>query len=384
MAHNIYDVVVVGAGIEGSATANYLAKQGVKTLLLEQFPLPHSRGSSHGQSRITRKAYPEVFYTKMMLEATDMWLELQNNFGCEIFRQSGFVSMGEYDGDVLMAVTQSLLQLNTSHQVLTPSEFKTRFPMMKYPETFAGVLDFDGGLLRADKALQAFQSEFTRHGGVIMDGCKVINIKPGLVVAIETPNAIFRGRKLVITAGPWASAVLKPLELDLPLKPVRISVCYWKERECGSHSSGKLLPFYDVNGSAPYDIYGLPCEEYPGHVKICLHHGPEIDPDNRDGVPDSWVLDLITKYVRDHFPGLETCSPSIVETCIYTNTPDKHPILDKHPRWKNIIIGAGFSGHGFKLSPVVGKILGQFALGETPSYDVTPFRIDRFKALSRL
>ncbi|XP_041348131.1 peroxisomal sarcosine oxidase-like [Gigantopelta aegis] len=384
MAPTVYDVIVVGAGIEGSATAHYLVNRGKHTLLLEQFPLPHSRGSSHGQSRVIRKAYTDYFYSNMMHEATQMWLELQNSFGVKLYKQSGYLSIGDSGGKFLTEIADSMSRAKASYQMLTKSEFKASYPMMKYPSTFTGVLDHDGGILRADKALQAFQSEFTRHGGELIDGCRVTRIIPGSTVTVKTPNATFRGQKVIVTAGPWTSSVMNPLGLHLPLKPTRINVYYWKELECGSHSAGKFRPFVEVKCCEPHYVYGLPSDEYPGHVKICFSYGPEIDPENRDSVDDSWCLGVMKKYIRDHFPGLDASSPSIVESCIITNTPDKHPILDKHPRWENIVVGAGFSGHGFKLSPVIGKLLGQMALREAPAYDVTRFRIDRFQTSSKL
>ncbi|XP_071094286.1 peroxisomal sarcosine oxidase-like isoform X1 [Haliotis cracherodii] len=379
MSDEIYDVVVVGAGVEGSAAAYYLAKRGKKTLLLEQFPLPHSRGSSHGQSRITRKAYSQDFYTEMMHEATDIWRQLEREAGWEVFRQTGFIAIGQYKGDFLEDNISSLKRNNAQFEYLTPVDFRRRYPMLRYPNDFSCVADPDGGILRADKALMAYQTMFKTFGGRLIDGAMVTNIKRGNIVTLETPNATYRGRSVIICPGPWASQILRPFGVKLPLKTLRISVMYWKERDNGSHASSKLLPFYEkaVRRCRGYDVYGLPNEEYPGHVKICLHSGPDIDTELRDQADDKWVIDLMKGYVREHFPSLEP-SPSIVETCIYTNTPDEHPVLDYIPGNRNIVVGVGFSGHGFKLSPVVGKVLGQLACGETPSYSLTPFRIDRF------
>ncbi|XP_071094288.1 peroxisomal sarcosine oxidase-like isoform X3 [Haliotis cracherodii] len=328
MSDEIYDVVVVGAGVEGSAAAYYLAKRGKKTLLLEQFPLPHSRGSSHGQSRITRKAYSQDFYTEMMHEATDIWRQLEREAGWEVFRQTGFIAIGQYKGDFLEDNISSLKRNNAQFEYLTPVDFRRRYPMLRYPNDFSCVADPDGGILRADKALMAYQTMFKTFGGRLIDGAMVTNIKRGNIVTLETPNATYRGRSVIICPGPWASQILRPFGVKLPLK-------------------------------------------------ICLHSGPDIDTELRDQADDKWVIDLMKGYVREHFPSLEP-SPSIVETCIYTNTPDEHPVLDYIPGNRNIVVGVGFSGHGFKLSPVVGKVLGQLACGETPSYSLTPFRIDRF------
>ncbi|XP_067683658.1 peroxisomal sarcosine oxidase-like isoform X2 [Haliotis asinina] len=375
MSDVVYDVVVVGAGVEGSAAAYYLAKRGKKTLLLEQFPLPHSRGSSHGQSRITRKAYQQDFYTEMMHEATDVWRQLEKEAGWEVFSQTGFIAIGKYKGNYLDNNASSLQRNNARFEYLAPQDFRRRYPMLRYPDDYSCVADPEGGILRADKALLAYQAMFQKYGGRLIDGAKVTNIRRGNIVTLETPNASYRGRSVIICPGPWASHILRPLGVKLPLKIVRISVCYWRERQPGGHGPSALQPF-SAKGFT-WGIYGIPCFEYPGQVKICLHYGPEIDAEFRDQADDKWAIDLMKEYVREHFPGLEP-SPSIVETCIYTNTPDEHPVLDYIPGSRNIVIGVGFSGHGFKLSPVVGKVLGQLACGEKPSYGLNPFRIDRF------
>ncbi|XP_071094290.1 peroxisomal sarcosine oxidase-like [Haliotis cracherodii] len=377
MSDEVYDVVVVGAGVEGSAAAYYLAKRGKKTLLLEQFPLPHSRGSSHGQSRITRKAYPQDFYTEMMHEATDIWRQLEKEAGWEVFRPAGYLAIGEHNGVFLKDNVSSLTRNDAPFQYLPPPDFRRRYPMLAYPDNFAAIVDTDGGILRADKALLAYQTMFKKYGGRLIDGAMVTNIRRGNIVTLETPNATYRGRSVIICPGPWASQILRPFGVKLPLKVIRICVLYWKERQPGSHHASKLPTFFEENCCDGYSIYGLPSEEYPGHVKICLHFGPEIDVESRDQVDVKWVIDLMKTYVRNHFPGLEA-APSIMESCIYTNTPDSHPVIDYLPGSRNIVLGAGFSGHGFKLSPVVGKVLGQLACGETPSYSLTPFRIDRF------
>ncbi|KAK7475220.1 hypothetical protein BaRGS_00033524 [Batillaria attramentaria] len=255
--------------------------------------------------------------------------------------------------------------------------------MLHYPHDYGALYDPNGGLLRADRALNAYHTLFRRYGGVLRDGEHVTSVTPGARVTVTTSRDQYVTRSVVLCCGPWSADILKPLGLHLPLQPVRITVCYWREKDQGSHSADKLPTFFDEKCCGGYDIYGLPSEEYPGCVKLCLHHGPTIHPDTRDATDDIWVTRLLSDYITKHFPGLDP-TPAVIETCIYTNTPDRHFILDTHPMWKNVVIGAGFSGHGFKLAPVVGKVLSALAQGKTPSYDLTPFTIRRFSSLSRL
>jgi glycine/D-amino acid oxidase-like deaminating enzyme len=138
--------------------------------------------------------------------------------------------------------------------------------------------------------------------------------------------------------------------------------------------------FIDYHSDHPF--YGLPIIEIPG-VKIGWHHtGPEIDPDQRRPQNER-SLAVTGDYVRERFPHLDP-RPIKVITCLYTNTPDYHFILDHHPGLPNVVVGAGFSGHGFKFGPVVGRILADLALGERPPLPLEQFAISRLAMPEKL
>ncbi|XP_019615165.1 PREDICTED: peroxisomal sarcosine oxidase-like isoform X2 [Branchiostoma belcheri] len=328
----VWDAVVVGAGIEGSATAFHLAKNGCKTLLIEQFPLPHSRGSSHGASRIIRKAYVQQHYARMMNEAYPIWEQVERETGTQLYIKTGGMLVGPGSSQELAETERSLSGAGSEFERLSSDDLKLRFPNLSFPADYRAVLDPEAGVLKADKALRCFQDLFVKYGGRIHDEEKVVRIDPGDVVTLHTSKSMYKTRKLLLLPGPWAGKLLGPLGLHPPLK-------------------------------------------------LCYHSGPVIDPDDRDGVAGSRgnqeIVRMMCDYVRKHFPGLESV-PAIQESCIYTNTPDEDFILDRHPQYRNIIIGAGFSGHGFKLAPVVGKLLCELAMDKQPSYDMTPFSLNRF------
>ncbi|KAI8507460.1 hypothetical protein Bbelb_148400 [Branchiostoma belcheri] len=375
----VWDAVVVGAGIEGSATAFHLAKNGCRTLLIEQFPLPHSRGSSHGASRIIRKAYVQQHYARMMNEAYPIWEQVERETGTQLYMKTGGLMVGPRSSKQLTETERSLSGAGSEFERLSSDDLKLRFPNLSFPADYRAVLDPEAGVLKADKALRCFQDLFVKYGGRIHDEEKVVRIDPGDVVTVHTSKSTYKTRKLLLLPGPWAGKLLGPLGLHPPLKPVRISVLYWREKQPGTYALKKGFPVF-VDHTTLHK-YGLPCLEYPGIFKLCYHSGPVIDPDDRDGVAGSRgnqeIVRMMCDYVRKHFPGLESV-PAIQESCIYTNTPDEDFILDRHPQYRNIIIGAGFSGHGFKLAPVVGKLLCELAMDKQPSYDMTPFSLDRF------
>ncbi|XP_045840491.1 peroxisomal sarcosine oxidase isoform X2 [Meles meles] len=331
---DLCDAIVIGAGIQGCFTAYHLAKHGKRVILLEQFFLPHSRGSSHGQSRIIRRAYPEDFYTQMMDECYQIWAQLECEAGTQLHRQTGLLLLGMKENSELKTIQATLSRQGVEHQCLSAEELKQCFPNVRLARGEVGLLDKSGGVLYADRALRALQNAIQRLGGLVRDGEKVEEIKPGQPITVRSTSRSYQARSLIITAGPWTNRLLRPLGIELPLQTLRINVCYWREKVPGSYSVSQAFPcFLGLDLSlAPHHIYGLPSGEYPGLMK---------------------------------------------------NTPDEHFVLDRHPKYDNIVIGAGFSGHGFKLSPVVGKILYELSMKLTPSYDLTPFRMSRFPGLGK-
>ncbi|KAM6163225.1 peroxisomal sarcosine oxidase [Rhynchocyon petersi] len=381
----LFDAIVIGAGIQGCFTAYHLARHRKKVLLLEQFFLPHSRGSSHGQSRIIRKAYPEEFYTQMMDECYQIWAQLEQEAGTKLRRHTGLLLLGMKEDPELQTIQATLSRQRVEHQYLPSQELKQLFPNICLSKGEVGLLDKTGGVLYADKALRALQDVIRQLGGTVRDGEKVIGINPGLLVTVKTTSRSYQAKSLIITAGPWTNHVLRPLGIQLPLQPMRINVYYWREKVPGSYGMSQAFPCFLGLNLTPHHIYGLPVGEYPGLMKVCYHHGNNADPEERDcpsSFSDIQEAQNLCCFVRDHLPGLEP-TPAIMERCMYTNTPDEHFILDHHPKYDNIVIGAGFSGHGFKLAPVVGKILYELSMKLTPSYDLTPFRISRFPGFGK-
>merc|ERR1712002_682461 len=247
-----------------------------------------------------------------------------------------------------------------------------------------------GGILMADKCLQALQQSIRCGGGVFRDGEKMIRLEQDVTtgaVRVVTSRATYEGRRVVLTCGSWINKLVKPFGVQYPVKPLKINVLYWK---------AKNPDMYDINKFPASMIetenvfYSLPIMEYPGHMKVCYHYGIELDPDQpaKANQENQKLRDkqykFVVECVKKHFPQLEEV-PGVQEDCIYTNTPDQDLILEYLPGSNGkIVIGAGFSGHGFKLAPAVGHILGDLALGTAPPYDLAPFSSARFSSVSKM
>ncbi|XP_058018991.1 peroxisomal sarcosine oxidase isoform X1 [Ahaetulla prasina] len=380
----LFDALVLGAGIQGSCAAYHLARRRLKTLLLDQFPLPHTRGSSHGQSRISRSAYPQDRYLALMAEAKRLWAQLEAESGTQLHRPMLALVVGRQENPEFQSYRRTMERHRLPCEILTPQELANRFPGIQPYGGEMAVTDPTAGVLYANKALRAVQDLFQRHRGVLRDGEKVLQILPGSVVTVTTSRGKYQAKRLVVTAGAWTNQLLAPLGLQLPLQPLRIRVCYLRAKVPGARGLLGHPPCFLGIGLNQDDqhFYGLQSGEYPDLMKVCYHHGSPTDPDkpNQKGGVSPPVPDLqrLQDFVSKYLPGLDP-EPAVQEWCLYTNTPDRDFILDRHPRFENIVIGAGFSGHGFKFAPVVGKILCELSLGEQPTYDLTPFRLSRFQ-----
>ncbi|XP_061734345.1 peroxisomal sarcosine oxidase-like [Nerophis ophidion] len=279
----VYECIVVGAGVQGSFTAYQLAKRKKKCLLLEQFTLPHTRGSSHGQSRIIRKAYQQDFYTHMMAEGYEMWAELEREAGVTLFRRTGLLVMGPEKSESYTGFKDSLEKNKVPMVVLTPENFQQHIPNVILAEGDGAFVDTTAGVLYADRALKAVQGQFEKLGGVLKDQEKVTDIKPGPMVTVTTSAGVYQAKSVVITAGPWANRVLLHTGIQLPLQVIKINVCYWQEKIQDTYHVKKRFPCFLLSeGEENKDhIYGLPSNEYPGLMKMPanVHDLPEaLDP----------------------------------------------------------------------------------------------------------
>jgi sarcosine oxidase len=330
------EVVVVGAGVNGLATAWALARQGQDVLVLEQFPLGHTRGSSHGASRIFRLSYPEVRWVRLAQEAYEGWRELEAETETRLLVLNGLIELVTEPSEGSSA---ALDECGVEWTALEKEEAERRFPL-RVPEGLMAVFQRDAGFVRADRALEAFA-----RGLRVLPETKVLSLDP-----LETTAGRIEAEAVVVTAGPWAKELLTDV-VDLPVVPTRETVAYFRLE------SEKPVPSV-VEFKAGTTLHGTYALADP-HVglKIGRHKsGPPADPDE-DGEPDTEIVGQVAAVVADRFPDADP-TPVKAETCFYTNTEDDGFILERHGR---IVVGSACSGHSFKFAPAVGKRLAALA-----------------------
>jgi sarcosine oxidase/L-pipecolate oxidase len=352
-----YDVVVVGAGIEGSATAYYLLKKGLNVLLLEQFSALHSRGSSHGQSRIIRRAYDKPQYVQIMNDAYTLWSDFEKESGSTLYRKTGILVFGSPRNISVSSTAHSLASGQVPHEQFSGREANRRYSQqLKLPEDYQCVFEEGGGILNAQKAVLAFQQQFQKLGGTLLDHTQVVEIQAGgAVVAVVTAlRKSFRARHLVIAAGTWTAGLCSSIGLNLPFRVVRSELNFWKVEDPAVFTPDKFPVFIGyTSDDHETHFYGLPIHEYPGLLKVCVHGGIAIEgPDSRDRPGGPTTVAPVSQFISQTLRGVSTTA-SITEYCMYTMSPDVDPVIDRHPLYSNIIIASGFSGITYTVATYI-------------------------------
>jgi monomeric sarcosine oxidase len=371
-----YDVIVLGGGIMGAATADLLARRGQKVLLLEQFEPGHTRGSSHGDGRIIRFAYPEPLYVEMAMLAYPAWDDLARRAAVPLMQKTGGWDAGPAGSQQLAELEENFCRYGIAYRRYTAAESNQRFPQFHLDSGSEAVYQADAGVLFATPAVLALWRLLREAGAEARTGVRVEDIEPRgeQVVVRAASGEAWAARSLVVTAGGWAGKLLARAGLELPLQVTQEQVAFFPITGDIDHRVGAMPVFIDYHTEVPY--YGLPRVEVPG-VKVGWHHtGREIDPDHPVPV-DEENLAAVSRFVSQRLPHL-TPEPFGHVTCLYTNTPDYHFILDRHPELPQIVIGGGFSGHGFKFAPVVARILAALVLDERPPVAPDLFAATRF------
>lgn len=338
------DVVVVGAGVMGSAAAAALARAGRDVVLLERFRVGHTLGSSHGRSRIFRLSYRDPRYIRMAQEALPRWRRLEEESGVSLLTTTGGLDTGPVDDHA-----RAMQTCGVAFERLDGAEVARRFPVMAAPPRANFLFQADAGIVAADRAVRAFLRSLRSHGGELLEDHRVVEIGgAGDRVEARTDSATFRARVAVVTAGAWARGLLAPAGIDLPVRPTRETVAYFHVDE------GLDLPTL-VEWSEPA-AYAL---RSPGQgIKVGEHRtGPDADPDDV-GPPDEASVARLRRWVGERFPAAEP-EPHLSETCLYTNTADETFILERRGP---IAVGSPCSGHGFKFAPLIGERLAALAL----------------------
>lgn len=371
-----WDVIVIGVGGMGSATAYELAARGKRVLALEQHNIPHDLGASHGINRMIRLAYAEdPRYIPMLRRAYRLWRELGKTIGERLLFITGGVDAGAEDSWIVSGSLKACIEHKIEFETLTARELHQRFPGFHLPKTMVAVYQSQGGFVLSERSIVANVSLALELGAEIHAREPVLDwrVEKGKVI-VHTERTSYRAARLVITAGPWIAHVVK--RLQGVVKPERQVLLWAQPKRPELFEMGQFPVFYMQDGDEKY--YGLPIYGTPGFKFGKYNHLKEqVDPDTMDRECNANDEEVLRQGMRKFFPDAD--GPTIaMKTCLFSNTRDENFILDLHPDFPQVAIAAGFSGHGFKFCPVVGEIMADLALdGGSKSYDLGLFKMDR-------
>ena len=374
-----YDVIVLGLGGMGSAAAYHLARRDRRVVGFDRFPPAHDKGASHGRSRIIREAYWEhPSYVPLLWRAYDLWTDLEKASGRSLLLTTGGIMIGAPDSDLIKGSLESARLHRLTHEVLDAPAIRRRFPVFNPADDMIGVFEPRAGVLAPEECVRVNLEQAARAGAELHHEEQVLtwSAQPK-GVEVRTALGRYEAGRLVIAAGPWAPQVLADLGLPLVIerqviawfRPVRLAEAFAPGR-CPVH-------IWRVNGRL---YYGFPRLDADG-VKIAEHAGGDpttADTIRREIAPEE-IEELRREFVARHMPAANG-QVLLTGTCMYAMTPDTHFIIDHHPDHPNVVIAAGFSGHGFKFVPVIGEILADLVLDGKTRHDISLFAIGRLKA----
>ncbi len=376
MSSHTFDVIVIGVGGMGSAAACELARRGRRVLALEQFALGHDRGSSHGHTRIIRKAYYEhPDYVPLVCRAFERWYDLEQRQGIHLLSGCPCLSIGRANSPMIAGVRASAAQHHLPVESLNAAELRRRFPAFRLTEEYEGVLEHSAGFLYVDDCVQAYACEAVRLGATIQDNEPVISWQASDREAIvQTTAGRYTAARLLITAGPWAGEVLAGRGAFLR---VMRQVVQWFGTRDDSLFRRDVFPLY-IADTPQGHFYGFPVLNANG-AKVAQHYGaPELThPSEIERTIKPQDEERTRAFLREHLPMIDGPSRR-ASVCIYTLTPDRHFVIDLHPDHANVALATGFSGHGFKFASVVGEILADLADKGHTDLPIGMFCIKRF------
>ncbi|RUL48816.1 N-methyl-L-tryptophan oxidase [Lysinibacillus antri] len=373
-----YDVIVVGAGSMGMAAGYYLSLTGKKVLLLDSHNPPHDKGSHHGETRIIRHAYGEgEEYVPLALKAQELWYELEKETGKQFFLKTGVLNVGKESSSFIKNIISSSKRFSLPIEIMSAEDIKERWPGIKVPSDYIGCYEPTSGVLRCEECIDAYRELAIVNGVTILTNSRVTSItaKAGSV-KVSTDSNSFTAHSLILTAGAWSNQLLSMLDLELPLNPVRKTFAWFDvDEELYGENVFPAFAFDTPIG----DYYGFPSIQKAG-LKVGRHDGgTTINPDETITTFGEEIGDQedLIHFLTNFIPS--TGQLLYGKTCTYTLTPDENFIVDLHPKHPNIAIAAGFSGHGFKFSSVIGKILSELIIDRRTNENIDLFAIKRFK-----
>ncbi len=382
------EVAVVGLGAMGSAALYQLAKRGVRAVGLDQYAPPHRSGSSHGETRITRQAVGEgEAYVPLVSNSHRIWRELEAETGDTLFTacgallmqpegQASHLGMANFVGRSIRAADR----FGIPHEVIGGAEVARRFPQfLGLTGTETAYYEPGGGYVAPERCIAAQLRRAAELGAEIRTGTEVHALEQSDAgVVLETAGGSVLADQVVVSAGGWAALLLgSPFDRLLKVNRQKLHWFGLSDRE----AYGPDAPiFIWMHGTGDHDyFYGFPPLPGEDRIKVANEcNSPGSTPDAIDRtVSQAESADMYRRHVAGRLAG---AMPDAADAavCLYTITPDRGFIIDRHPEKDRVFVVSACSGHGFKHSAGIGEAVAEAMTTGASGVDLKPFSVARF------
>ncbi|GAC1390398.1 MAG: N-methyl-L-tryptophan oxidase [Vulcanimicrobiaceae bacterium] len=371
----IYDVAIIGLGGMGSATAAHAARRGLSVLGLEQYGPAHLQGASHGKTRLIRTAYFEgAEYVPLLQRAYKLWDELETLSGSVLRSRTGAIFVGNARSNLIAGTRASAALYDLDIVEFTAEELASGFPALRPRPDEVGIFESAAGAVFPEATVCAHLHVASNHGAHLRFNTPVARWdvhERGLRLQLANGEQL-HARNLVLCAGPWISGLLA--EMRVPIVIER-NVQAWFAPRVSSACTPEHFCAFALDRDERF-FYGFP--DYGDGVKCAFHHtGDFTTAQSLDRAITHADIDPLRKTLADFVPDAagEVLAGS---ACMYALTPDEHFVIGPHPSAPHVFIAGGFSGHGFKFSPVIGEIMTNYVADGAPGHAVEIFSPTRF------
>lgn len=371
---NHADVIVIGGGIIGNVTAYYLAKKGCSVLVLDKSENMGDGGSSRNGGGVRQSGRDKRELPLAMYGVKHLWPNLSEELGMDVeYYQEGNLRLGKTAAHIkiLEGLTQRAKESGLDVNMITGSQAKEICPYLSDEVIGASWCPTDGHA-NPMLATLAFYRKARQLGVRFITNEEVLEIRKikGIARQVVTKKNIYEGDTIILAAGYDSRKIAATVGVDVLMTQALLEVLV---------TEAQPPMFYQMLGTAAADFYGH--QSTHGSFVFGGSSGFEgVNKDNDTPVTNSLTASCICRGIMKYFPCLEEAK--IVRTWAgwIDDCADHVPVISRVEEVPGLILACGFSGHGFGISPTVGMLLSQMALGEETTLDVKDFRYDRFKA----